>query len=85
MKAIQRVLRVFIMIGSLGGFFGGWALLAHAGKPAPVEAAPANVAPVPTLPPLNFDTPSQLQPLQPLQQVQPLPQFTMPRMRTRGS
>ncbi|MCL4487284.1 MAG: hypothetical protein M1570_04040 [Chloroflexi bacterium] len=82
MKSFQRILRIFIMIGSLSGFLGGWALLAHAGKPAPVEAAPVDVAPLATPAPLNFNNSSQLQPLPPLQ---PMPQFSMPTLRTRGS
>ena len=81
MKSLQRLLRVFILVGSLSGFFGGWALLAHAAKPAPEPAAAPELAPTP-LPPLNLNTPSNLQPLPP---IQPLPRAASPRLRTRGS
>ena len=87
MKLYQYLLRLLIVLGSLAGFFGGWAFLAHAGKPVapqaqPVEAAPA---PLPTLPPLDFSTnnaPSGVQPLP------PMPSFSqnfVPQFRTRGS
>lgn len=81
MKAFQRLLRVLILVGSLTGFFSGWALLAHAAKPAP-ESAPVPEAPPATLAPLNFNSPSDLQPLPP---IQPLPRAAAPRLRTRGS
>ncbi len=58
-------------------------MIAHAGKPAPVQppAIVSDSAPD-TLPPLQFDQPSSLQPIQPLQQ---LPSTSFPRLRTRGS
>ncbi len=87
MKAMQYFVRLLVLVGSLAGFFGGWALFAHAGKPAPAAAAPVSVAPA-DLPPLDFNTPSDLQPLpqlQPLQPLQPNSNFVMPRLRTRGS
>lgn len=83
MKSIQGILRLLVLVGSVTGFLGGWAMIAHAGKPAPAPA-PANVdISVPdALPPLQFNQPSSLQPIQPLQ---PLPQTSLPRFRTRGS
>jgi hypothetical protein len=87
MKLYQYVFRLLIVIGSVTGFFGGWAFLAHAGKPVAPQTQPAEMAPapLPTLPPLNFstnDAPSSLQPLP------PPPSFSqnfVPRLRTRGS
>ncbi len=87
MKTMKYTVRLLILAGSLAGFFGGWALFAHAGKPAPVAAAPADIAPV-VLPPLDLNSPTQLQslqPLQPLPSLQPSTSFSMPRLRTRGS
>lgn len=83
MKSLLYSLRVLIAAGSLGGFFGGWALFAHSGKPAAaVPEPPAQVVPAPSqsqdLSPLSLP---QLQPVQPLQ---PLPSFSSgPRMRLR--
>ena len=79
MKGIQHILRVLVLAGSLGGFFGGWALLAHAGKPVDAQPAP-EVAPA-SLPPLNFDQPS----LAPLPSLPSSSGSIMPRLRTRGS
>ena len=39
MDQFQRKLRLLIATGSTIGFLGGWALLAHAGKPASTVAA----------------------------------------------
>jgi hypothetical protein len=80
MKLLQSFLRAVVLAGSISGFFGGWAFLAHANKPVATSSAPAMN--VPTLPPLNFDSPSQLHPLEPLQTA---PQFSGPTLRTRGS
>ncbi len=76
MKFFQTGLRIWIATGSVIGFFGGWALLAHAPKPAQPAQQPVVVqmAPLPTLAPLpslsnNTNQPSfQQQPLQQLQQ-----------------
>ncbi len=84
MKAMQYFVRVLVLVGSLAGFFGGWALFAHSGKPVPAPSVPANVAPA-DLPPLNFGNPSNLQPLQPIQPLQPNTNLFTPRLRTRGS
>lgn len=80
MKSLQSAVRLLVLVGSIMGFFGGWAFLAHANKPVATNSAPA--AALPTLPPLNLDSPSQLQPLEPLQTV---PQLSRPTLRTRGS
>lgn len=83
-KAFQNTLRALIVAGSLSGFLGGWALLAHAGKPVDGNAAAIDA----NLPPLNLQSlaPSgspagAFQPLQPL----PSTSFSLPRLRTRGS
>lgn len=90
MKLYQNALRALILTGSLGGFLGGWTLIAHSGKPAPAAPQPAIVdpAPLPTLAPLDFSNnlaPAQLQPLQPLPQAPAVSQLPRPRLRTRGS
>ena len=84
MKYFQNIVRTLILAGSIGGFLGGWVLFAHAGKP--VDAATAEL-PVPAvapaqLPPLNFGSSPNLQPLPTLS---PRSNFSVPRMRTRGS
>ncbi len=84
MKIMQYSIRMLVLAGSIAGFFGGWALFAHAGKPAPLPPAPASVAPA-DLPPLDFSAPTNLQPLQPIQPLQPRSTFVTPRLRTRGS
>lgn len=84
MKGMQYFVRILVLAGSLAGFFGGWALLAHAGKPAPAAAMPAGVAPA-VLPPLDLNGPTELQPLQPIQPLPPRSSFAAPRLRTRGS
>ncbi len=86
MKLYQYALRMLIVAGSLGGFFGGWALVAHAGKPVASQSQPIDVAPavLPTLPPLDFsgNSPAGLQSLP----VMPsFSQASLPRLRTRGS
>ncbi len=81
MKSFLKSLRVFIAAGSIAGFIGGWALLAHAGKPV-AAAAPAPAAQVAPLPAQNFRTPRQIQPLPSFSQ--PSFGFT-PRLRTGGS
>ncbi len=97
MDRFQRKLRAYIAAGSAVGFLGGWALLAHAGKPvssanatvdlgAPVVVVPGQQV---TLPPLDFKalengSATTVQPLN----LQTLPQpqaFFRPRLRTAGS
>ncbi len=86
-KGFQNSLRALIVAGSIGGFLGGWVLLAHSGKPVSAASDPANA----TLPPLNLQalapsnsSPSAFQPLQSLPST-PSTAFSMPRFRTRGS
>lgn len=83
MKPYKIALRVWILITSLVGFLGGWVMLAHAQKPAPLEPPAQMSAPLPTLAPLPPlpDGSQQLQPIQPL----PLMQSFLPRLRTGGS
>jgi hypothetical protein len=85
MKIFQKSLRVWIATASVAGFFGGWALLAHAPKPAPVTQSSAQVelTPVPTLAPI----PSLNGRIQNFQQfsVAPRTRQTLPRFRTGGS
>lgn len=96
MKTLKRWLRLWLAGASLAGFFGGWALLAHAPKPAPLQlSSPPTQEPstagqaVPTLqplPPLNLSGGGQIQQLPPIQ-VQPQAparSFFAP-MRTGGS
>ena len=95
MKLLQNSLRALIVVGSLGGFFSGWAWFAHTGKPvaaATDNSQPAIVAPapLPTLAPLNFSNSvpgglQQLQPLQPLPQMPQTSQQPRVRLRSRGS
>jgi hypothetical protein len=89
MNTIKKTIRIWIATASVLAFLGGWSLLAHAPKPAPLDPSPTmstsqiQVTPLPTLPPLNLNsTSSQLQPLN----VAPLPQPRMfSRLRTSGS
>ena len=94
MKTTKNGLRIWIASASVVSFMGGWSLLAHAPKPAPLVtssqkpsvSAPA-LAPLPTLPPLpqlNGSGSTQVQDLQPLQTM-PQTQSFFPRMRTSGS
>jgi hypothetical protein len=81
MKLFQYAIRVFVFVGSVAGFFGGWALFAHSNKPVAAQVSMPSVAP---LTPLNFDAPISVQPIQPTAPM-PRTQMTMPRLRTRGS
>ncbi|MEJ2710609.1 MAG: hypothetical protein P8074_23555 [Anaerolineales bacterium] len=90
MKSMKGILRIWITTASVAGFMGGWALLAHAEKPAPIENKPSvsAQAPLPTLQPLqplksnNFNNSSNLQQFS----VQPQQQRSFfPRLRTGGS
>jgi hypothetical protein len=99
-RTLLNSLRVLIAAGSVGGFLGGWALLAHSGKPVAAQPPAAQVAPAPLRPQdLLNQAPSQsskddplglqpLQPLPPMQSLQPLPStssFGFPSLRTGGS
>lgn len=87
MKLFQYGLRMLIVAGSLGGFLGGWALVAHAGKPVATESQPASVAPapLPTLAPLDFSGNDSAAGLQPLPSMPRFSQAPLPRLRTRSS
>jgi hypothetical protein len=93
MDKFQRKLRMVIATGSAVGFLGGWALLAHAGKPAAASTQTFDTETTITLPaslpPLNFtaleaqgNSSGSIQPLM----TQPTFQtFSRPRLRTAGS
>jgi hypothetical protein len=93
MKNVKSSLRTTIAVGSAVGFLGGWALLAHAPKPAPAfsqtpSSAPAAAAVevLPTLAPL----PPMGELVTSSQNFQLAPSFTQtrafrPRFRTGGS
>jgi hypothetical protein len=94
MKPLKLGLRVWILITSLFSFLGGWALLSHAGKPAPLGSvaqpvtSSSSLAPMPTLPAVpSIDSLTSgggnLQPLPSLQLN--TSQSFFPRMRTGGS
>ena len=84
MKLFKRGMRVWITIASMFSFFGGWILLAHANKPAPLQySQPAITAPTtsPSIQTFNpsfssggFSFPRQN-----------LPSFNRPVLRTGGS
>ena len=93
MKSFLSSMRILVAAGSLGGFLGGWILLAHSGKPVAAQPlssdstisaqALPDLQPLQPLPQLQ---PAQLQPVPQLQpQVQQLPSFSMPALRTHGS
>jgi hypothetical protein len=92
MKPSKDGLRIWIAGASIASFMGGWSLLAHAPKPAPLITSSQNpsvsepaLTPLPTLQPLpQLNGSTQAQTLQPLQ---PIPQTRsfFPRMRTMGS
>jgi hypothetical protein len=85
MKVMRLALRVWIASASVAGFLGGWVLLAHAPKPAPLvtnapTSAEVSLPPLPALPSLG-DGSVQLQPLPSMPQ-----NFgAFSRLRTRGS
>jgi len=89
MKLLQSSLRALIVAGSLSGFFAGWALFAHSGKPVATDSRVISAdspAAVPTLPPLDFSTNSASGGLQPLPALPPVSRnSSLPRLRTRGS
>jgi hypothetical protein len=88
MRLLQHSLRALIVVGSITGFFAGWSLLAHSGKPVSADSSiSVDIAtPLPTLPPLNFTANPAGGGLQPLPALPPSPQnSSRPRLRTRGS
>ncbi len=85
MKTYKLGMRVWITIAALFSFFGGWILLAHANKPAPLQfsqpaiSSPSNNTTSPSIQTFNpsfqsggFSFPSQ-------------PTFNRPILRTGGS
>jgi hypothetical protein len=94
MKSFKTSLRLWIALSSLTGFFGGWSLLAHSGKPsntvvvlAPTLQAQQSNLPLPTLEPiptLSADV-APIATLQPIPALAPNPQLPMPLLRTGGS
>ena len=94
MKQFQHKLRLVIATGSAVGFLGGWALLAHAGKPVSTMTAsttPVTTAPVVesvTLPPIDFnalETTGNAPGVQPIIMQPKFQSFGRPRLRTGGS
>jgi hypothetical protein len=56
MKLYKTLLHVWIALMSVLTFLGGWAMLAHSRKPvqpAAQSSASVNLAPLPTLPPIQ--------------------------------
>ncbi len=44
MKIFKRGMRVWITVASVFSFLGGWVLLAHSNKPAPLQVAQPSVS-----------------------------------------
>lgn len=88
MKNHQNLYRSLIAGGSLLGFLGGWALLAHAPKPVSASAQTQNLlvelAPVPTLEPLNLGSGRRIGSAASFNSFAQSRSFA-PRLRTRGS
>ncbi len=95
MDKFQRKLRILIATGSTVGFLGGWALLAHAGKPVaagtvvmqPANAGTSITVPA-SLPPLDFRALEDSGGSVNVQSFAPPPSFqtfSRPRLRTGGS
>lgn len=98
MDKFQHRLRLLIATGSTIGFMGGWALLAHAGKPATnadtfvddtsFTTVTGQVAAPAPLPPLDFTAIEAGQGTTSVQPLMPQPvfqSFSRPRLRTGGS
>jgi hypothetical protein len=87
MKHLKTSLRVSIALSSVAGFLGGWALLAHAPKPAPLVTQQPVVEPaaLPTLAPIpSFGRRNSSNSFQQFS-VNPPSGFSRPRLRTGGS
>jgi hypothetical protein len=95
MDKYQRKLRLVIATGSAVGFLGGWALLAHAGKPVAagtstltIDTGSSITIPA-SLPPINFSAleaqGSSGGSIQPLMTQPTFQTFSRPRLRTGGS
>lgn len=55
MKTFKTALHFWIAVVSMVSFAAGWVMLAHSPKPAqPQHPTVVNVAPLPTLPPIQF-------------------------------
>ena len=95
MDKFQRKLRILIATGSTVGFLGGWALLAHAGKPVaagtvamPDTSTETSITIPSKLPPLNFSALESSNSSGSVQTFVPAPSFqsfARPRLRTGGS
>ncbi len=93
MDHFQRKLRLLIAAGSTVGFLGGWALLAHAGKPVAAGTVlttnTESVTTVPaSLPPIDFSALEAGGSSSSVQTFAPPPSFQSfgrPRLRTGGS
>ena len=95
MDKFQRKLRILIATGSTVGFLGGWALLAHAGKPvaagtvvAPAISTESSITVPAKLPPLDFSALESSDSSGNVQSFVPPPSFqtfSRPRLRTGGS
>lgn len=92
MNKFQRKLRLVIATGSAVGFLGGWALLAHAGKPVAagtltIDTGSSITIPA-SLPPINFnalEAGGSSGSIQPLTTQPTFRTFSRPRLRTGGS
>jgi hypothetical protein len=94
MNKFQHKLRLIIATGSTIGFLGGWALLAHAGKPvaagtlATVDDTVTTISIPANLPPLDFKALEASGNTGSVQSFVPQPSlqtFSRPRLRTGGS
>ncbi len=95
MDKFQRKLRLLIATGSTVGFLGGWALLAHAGKPvasgalATVDDTVTTISIPANLPPLDFKALESTNSSANVQNFAPPPvtfqSFGRSRLRTGGS
>jgi hypothetical protein len=94
MNKFQHKLRWFIAAGSTVGFLGGWALLAHAGKPlatgalATVDDTSATISIPANLPPIDFKALEATGSTGSVQSFVPAPSpqsFGRSRLRTGGS
>ena len=85
MKILKNGMRAWITIASVFSFFGGWILLAHANKPAPLQfTQPAITSPASTGSSIqSFNSSSQSSGFQFFNQSQP--SFSRRMLRTGGS
>ena len=94
MNKYQHRLRLVIATGSAVGFLGGWALLAHAGKPVAagalaIDTTESTITIPSSLPPIHFSAleaqGSSAGSIQPLMTQPTFQTFSRPRLRTGGS